>query len=255
VTGVLSQPGIWAALVLAGAALVLAGVGSGGSAARARLAGVARPVLPWVALASLGVLLWPGVGEDLRIGLVGAILAVAGWFVTFLFQLDERETDQGDLMVALRAEIWVFYNDLTRNARPGAEAEALADAERTPSAVLFFPQPGPPVVFDANAAAVARLPSEAVDEVVQFYSLLHATRQFALELREPAFTARPQAARLAAYRTYMKAQDDLSVLAANAIVALNAALGLPAPEGVVSTPGPARWGPAEADGADGASRP
>ncbi len=247
---VLAQPGVWAALALAGAAVLLAAVAlRGTSAARARLAAVALPVLPWVGLAVLASAVLPWISDDLRIGLVGAILAVAGWFVTFLFQLDERETDQGDLMVALRAEIWIFLNDLSRNARADVETEVLAEVARDPAALVFFPQPGPPVVFDANAGQIARLPSDAVDEVVQFYGLLHAARQFALELRDPLFKARPAAARIAAYRDYFKSQRDLATLAARAIEALNAAMGLPAPE--ISTPDPDRSGRGEAGGAGG----
>lgn len=251
-----TEPWLWGMLAGAGAAVVLSDALSGGrSAARARLLAASRPVLPWTALAVGAAVTAPGVGDDLRAVLVSTFLAVSGWVVTFLYQLDERETDQGDLMVALRAEIWVFFNDLTRNARADVEAEVLAEAAARPEAVVFFPQPIPPVVFDANADQVARLPSEAVDEVVQFYSLLHASRQFAAELREPQFIARPQAARLAAYRAYFKSQRDLAVLARTAVVALNAALGLPPPEGVVSTPGPVRSDRAEAGSADDGSRP
>ncbi len=250
-SGILAQTQFWVALALTGAAAVLAGVASRRSRSLARLWVVATPVLVWTALAVLGVFIWPGTSENLRLGIVGAILVVAGWFVTFLFQLDERETDQGDLMVALRAEIWVFLSDLTRNARQDIEARVVAEAAGDPRAVIFFPQPGPPVVFDANAGQIARLPSEAVDEVVQFYSVLHAARQFALELREAHFVARPQSARIAAYRDYFKGQRDLVVLARRAVVALNAALGLPPPEDVVSTPDPGRSDRAEADGAGG----
>ena len=248
---VLVEPFFWLALGTIGAVLGLSRRGVGNPDLRLRLLGVARRVLRWGLVPALCILVAPGLTEDMRTALIAALVVFAGWFVTFLFQQEDRATDQIDLMLALRSEIWVFFNDLTRNVVQEPEQETMAELEADPTAVPFFPLPGPALVFDANAAQIARLPSEAVDEVVQFYILLGSTRQFAEELRHPVFLGRPLSARNKAYKTYFKNYDYLIVLARAALVALNTALGVPEPDKIpnaaapVNRPGRGRSDPPE----------
>jgi hypothetical protein len=221
----LAQPLLWLALATTGAFFALSGPSGESPDVRARLLAVARPVLRWVVVIFAVLLAAPGMGEDFRAALIAALLVVAGWFVTFLFQQEERAADQIDLMLALRAEVWVFLNDLQRNVRNDPEARLAAELDATPDAAPFFPQPGPAIVFEANAAQIARLPHGTVDEVVQFYSVLAGVRQFAAELREPVFLSRPAVNRRLAYGQFLKNLVDLTVLADAAVAALNRALG------------------------------
>ena len=68
-------------------------------------------------------------------------------------------------------------------------------------------------------------------------------RQFALELRDPVFLARPLTARRHACTNYFNSNRDLAILARDAVVSLNRAIGVPSPEGLgaaVNTPDQAR---------------
>ena len=248
-TALAASPLIWLALAAFGGTLVLSGRDEGNADVRQRLFAVGRRMLRWGLVPVAVILMLPGPTDEMRTALIAALLVVGGWFVTFLFQQEERAGDQIDLMIAIRAEAWVFLNDLRRNAGgdPAGRLEAEIAAAADPEAVVpFFPQPGPPLVFEANAGQVARLPSEVVDEVVQFYSLLGAVRQFAVELRNPIFLARPVATRLQAYLHYFKSNRDLADLAFAAVAALNAATGTDGtvlPE-VVNTSGQDRSDPA-----------
>lgn len=231
--GLLTAPLIWLAMAAGGVMLVIP-PGGGNADLHRRLLAVALRMLRWGLLPAAVILSAPGIGDDMRTALIAALLVVAGWFATFLFQQEERAADQIDLMIAMRAEVWVFLNDLRRNAaadpaRATLAELAAAEAKGAPVAP-FFPQPGPALVFEVNASQVARLPSDVVDEVVQFYSLLGAVRQFALELREPVFLARPLPVRRQAYLTYFKSYADLGDLANAAVIALNRGIGVPNPE-------------------------
>ena len=230
-TALAASPLIWLALAAFGGTLVLSGRDEGNADVRQRLFAVGRRMLRWGLVPVAVILMLPGPTDEMRTALIAALLVVGGWFVTFLFQQEERAGDQIDLMIAIRAEAWVFLNDLRQNAETDHARGVLAELESSGGkAAAFFPQPAPPLVFEANAGHVARLPSEVVDEVVQFYSLLGAVRQFALELREPLFLARPQAVRRHAYVTYFKNYRDLGDLADAAVVSLNRAIGVPSPE-------------------------
>jgi hypothetical protein len=216
----------WTAMALSGLCLIAQGrlpavAGQNRLRALARVA-LQVAVVFWPVFAA--VLLWPGAEPDIK-GLLGAaVLGASGWLVTHLRALKERDEDALDLMDALRAEIWVHLNDLVRNSRP------LPDDVSVSAGAPYATLPAPSVVFAATAPQVARLPSGVIDAVVQFYILLETVRQFALDLRNPAFADRPAEVRVDAYRTYVKNRRDLTVLARSAVVELNRALGVPDPE-------------------------
>jgi hypothetical protein len=202
---------------------------------------IAPVLIPVVAV----LLLAPGLSDDIKGLLIAACFAAYGWFVTNLQASKERAADNDDLLEALRAEIWVQLNDLSRNSHTST-----ADEVASSSAAQFFSQPGPPVVFEAVAAQISRLPGKVVDEVVQYYSLLATLRQNAAEMRDPVFLARPPRVRQRAYRVYMENLGVLATLAEAAIRAINRALNVPDPDridlagenGAVSRPDRARSG-------------
>lgn len=222
--------GLWALVVLT--------VGRGGQVDRlGRMAVIAAPVLILAVTGGGLVFADDIVAQPLRPALIAALVVVTGWFVTFLFQetrqADERRSDQIDLMTALRAEIWIFVANFNR-----ADTEAALEdlSERLDAALAgqveyrpFLTLDAEPVIFDALAGQVQRLPSEIVDPVIQFYSLLTDVRQFALDLREPSFTDLPLGRREQAYRDYFEMRLTLGRLGNQAIYAINCAMRIDNP--------------------------
>ena len=222
--------GLWALVVLA--------AGRSGQVDRlGRMAVIAAPVLILAVTGGGLVFADDIVAETLRPALIAALVVVTGWFVTFLFQetrqAEERRSDQVDLMTALRAEIWIFVANFNR-----ADTEAaLEDLSTRLDQALhdgadylpFLTLDAEPVIFDALAGQVQRLPGEIVDPVIQFYSLLTDVRQFALDLREPSFTGLPLARRDRAYRDYFEMRLTLGRLGNQAIYAINCAMQIDRP--------------------------
>ncbi len=232
----LAHPLVWAALAALGAIVILWPRGDGPlrASVRERLAPVARMVAFWLIGPVLIVLVAPGLTDDMRGILIAALLAVASWFVTFLFQQEELAADQGDLMIALRAEIWVYLLALRREGSAvharmvdARIAEALAAGH---DYTHFIPIPGEPVVFEAVASRIDRLPTAPVDRIIQFYSLIADIRSFAADLRSDAFAALPLNRRRWAYAHYYDMRSTLEALATVAIHDINVALGVKTPD-------------------------
>ncbi len=161
---VLAQPSLWAGMALSGAALALWGAGMRATGLRGRLAAVAAPVLPWVALAVGAVLVAPGLGADLRLGLVGVVLAVAGWFVTYLLALELRAPVFTARPAAARIGAYEVYFKAAGDLADVGRAAVVALNRRTglPPPVwddVSTPGPARSGPAEADAAADAGRPS------------------------------------------------------------------------------------------------
>lgn len=95
----------------------------------------AGPLLPIIA----AVIVWGwtttvSADDGLRPAIIAAIVVATGWFVTFFFQEfrkeDARADDQEDLLLALRAEIWIYLWTLRRGDTIVQFYAALSDARR-----------------------------------------------------------------------------------------------------------------------------
>lgn len=192
-----------------------------------RVAAVAVPIC-------ILILALPGLGETTKGLLVPAVLGAAGWLVTYLQDLDSRDRDQIDMMVALRAEIRIVYEDF-RKRDPRAFARSL---DQTVASALeanedyqpFFPQPPAPLVFDALSDRVETLPSDVVERVIQFYTLLADVQRFAEDLRSDQLKGLPLVRRRPAYSNYFAMLETLDKLAARTIINLNRAMRVRDPD-------------------------
>lgn len=230
-TGLLASVWFWLACAAGGICVLAAGFFPPPRESRVRslldfALRVGGPILPLIAV----VLLSPGLQAETKGLLVPALLGASGWLVTYLQDLDARDRDQIDMMQALRAEVGIILR-----AQQGRDPQAFArrvDAEIAAAMAAgedyqpFFPMPSTPVVFDALADRVERLPSEVVERVIQFYTLLADLRRLADDLRADGFRGLPLSRRRNAYAHYFQMLDTLRALATATIYEMNVEMGL-----------------------------
>lgn len=231
----LAAPLFWGALVLSGLALVLRGLLR--EHRQDRFRALQRAALGVVSVAlpvSVTVFIFPGLSDDIRAVLFGALVGAVGWTITYLQGLSQAEEDQLDLLEALRAEMMVVLTGLDKNP-PLATADridvliaaALANGDDyTP----YIPLPSRPVVFEALAGRVDQMPTEVVDPVVKYYSLTADVLAYWENLRSAPFLALTLRRRQLAYRQYFETVDTQRYLARKAITAINRRLGVPDPD-------------------------
>jgi hypothetical protein len=195
-----------------------------------RLLGIALPVGLVFAVPISFALNATSLPDPLRPGLLAALVVVAGWIVTFLFQELGRSQDQTDLMLALRAEIFVIREqidpDQTRSYLDRLRQEFAAARNSATDFRPFVTMPPDATVFDGVVGQVTRLPSETVDEVIQFYSLLSDVKVFATDLRSNEFQALATDRREMALCDYVETRIRLAEIADEALDSLNKAIGL-----------------------------
>lgn len=230
-TGLLASVWFWLACAAGGVCVLMAGLFPPPRESRVRslldfALRVGGPVLPLIAV----VLLAPGLQAETKGLLAPALLGAAGWLVTYLQNLDARDRDQIDMMQALRAEVGVILRaqqgrdpqDFARRLDAEIEAAVARGVDYQP----FFPMPSTPVVFDALSDRVERLPSEVVERVIQFYTLLADLRRLAEDLRTDAFLRLPLARRRNAHAHYFQMLGTLRALATATIYEINVEMGL-----------------------------
>ncbi len=156
--------------------------------------------------------------------LVPALLVVLGWLVTFVLQeyrrMRERLERETDLKLALRAEIWDFYQAF-ENAHTVPYGAKMVDriikgGDDADAFHPFVPQEKSPIIFSVLASRIDHLPGDAVEEVVQFYSQLADLSAFAQDLRSEKLSKLAASRRAAAYGDYIEmkiAAYNLAVLA------------------------------------------
>lgn len=228
----LLQSGVfWLAVAACGGLIALSGTSLRATmVVLLRLVVIGLPVLlifiPSVAIVSQ----LPGFPDALRPALIAALVVVIGWMVTFLFREVGRQQDQVDLMLSLRAEIFVVREQIT----PESTLSYLQDIrtrfdaaqEEGTSFTPFVTMPPVASVFRAVAPQITRLPSETVEPVIQFYALLSDIEAFVLDLRSEPFKALPMDRSRIAYEDYYDTRLVLSQLADDALLALDQAIGV-----------------------------
>lgn len=182
-----------------------------------RLTLISLPVILLFSVPAAAILAVSGLSDEVRAALVGAMVVVAGWLVTFLFQELARSQDQKDLVLALMAEISIIYRELKDHDTQSYLAELEAIFAKDPDYRPFVTTPYDPSVFNALASQIARLPSQVVDPVVQFYALLSDLKVFADDLRSDGFARLPSARAQSAYLDYYETRRELERKAETAL--------------------------------------
>lgn len=190
----------------------------------------AGPLLPIIA----AVIVWGwtttvSADDGLRPAIIAAIVVATGWFVTFFFQEfrkeDARADDQEDLLLALRAEIWIYLWTLRRgdtNAYGEELDRQISEAlQKNEDFVPFLTQLSVPVAFEGLRTQLHRAPSETVDTIVQFYAALSDARRFVEEMQSDRFIRLPLQRRRKAYRDYMSMRLQLEDSADDAVATIN----------------------------------
>jgi len=215
----------------------------------------ALPVVFLMAVPGVAVLSADSLDLSLRQALIAGLAVATGWFVTFVFQEDARASDRVDLMIALRAEIWITLRTLrnadTPNYRDNLQQRLDEAAKRNEDYAPFITRPGPPLVFAELGRDIRLLPSEVVDPVIQFYSLMADLDRFAEDLRSAEFRSLELARRRPAYLDYYETRAALERYAEEAILALNRAMRIDNPArdlrlAGISSPAADRSGPGSA---------
>lgn len=200
----------------------------------------AGPLLPVV----VAVIVWgwtmtASADNGLRSAMIAAIVVVTGWFVTFFFQEfrkeDARADDQEDLLLALRAEIWIYLWALRKGdtKRYGEDLDcqieiALAKGENF---IPFLTQLSAPVAFEGLRSHLHRAPADTVDTIVQFYAALSDARRFVEEMQSDSFKLLPLKRRKKAYGHYMEMRLQLEDSAQDAVKTVNRYLRVSDAEG------------------------
>lgn len=226
-----ASPVLWVTLGAIGILLMLRATRLGETVSvLGRLFFIAFPVVVAFSAPFAAVLLSDPIPEPLRPALLAALVVVAGWIVTFLFQELGRSQDQTDLMLALRAEIFIIRDQIDPITTRGYLDQVVAQfAQAQQDGVSFRPfvtMPANPTVFEGVAPQITRLPSEVVDDVIQFYSLLSDLKVFATDLRSDAFSSLPPHRAEQAYVDYYETRLVLASIADTALKSLDLAIGL-----------------------------
>ncbi|GAA6182336.1 hypothetical protein NBRC116594_37740 [Shimia sp. NS0008-38b] len=172
----------------------------------------------------------------IRQALIAGLVVASGWLVAFLSQDWNRDRQrremQTDVQLALRAEIqdcWETFTWRDRDTRAfgrGVQAQILAGGDGEGAFHPFIVRDAKMIVFEAMKDRLHHLPSEVVDEVVQFYCQLADLQAFADQMMGEEFRALTSERRSGAYGHYIQMTVECESRARDALTMLNYSLGV-----------------------------
>jgi len=171
----------------------------------------------------------------LLVGTASAVVAVFGWFITYMLRLFEHRTEEQRLerrvLLALREEIFIVFEQLERiNILRSAEMEKAkienggnsAGTRYTP----FIPQISAATVFNGVALDLPRVSTAALQPIVRFYTAHSDLRAFLDDLARPEFASLSSQQRARAMDRLAKHRELTLIWAMRALISTNRLVGV-----------------------------
>ena len=160
--------------------------------------------------------------------IVAGVFLASGWVLTFLLrELSNelaRKQSSIDAQEVFRAEIMDYSEALNDKRHDMSIAkvrdEIIAAGDGKNAIYKFVPRISSPVVFEARATDITLLPEVAIDNVVQFYSILSDVTIFAEDLGRDEFKNWPAETRANALFDYFELRRSCYDVSCNALADL-----------------------------------